>query len=194
MAKINPRRIRGSWADGYALDVHSTGSTFLGYDEFGHPVFDTMRTEVGELLYRLKYKGDASALSEIGESAEQFIRSWGVSFSVIVPVPPTRTRRIQPVFQIADELASRFGVSAGKDMVRKLKNVAELKNIHEFEERRKVLENAFRVEASYVSGAQVLLVDDLMRSGATMSAVAEALTYAGAAAVYAFALTQTRRI
>jgi competence protein ComFC len=109
-------------------------------------------------------------------------------------VPPTRTRRIQPVFQIADELASRFGVSAGKDMVRKLKNVAELKNIHEFEERRKVLENAFRVEASYVSGAQVLLVDDLMRSGATMSAVAEALTYAGAAAVYAFALTQTRRI
>jgi competence protein ComFC len=75
MAKINPRRIRGSWADGYALDVHSTGSTFLGYDEFGHPVFDTMRTEVGELLYRLKYKGDASALSEIGESAEQFIRS-----------------------------------------------------------------------------------------------------------------------
>lgn len=67
MMKINPHRIRGSWEDGYVLDVHSTGSTFLGYDELGHTVFDTNRTEMGELLYLLKYKGDVSVLSEIGE-------------------------------------------------------------------------------------------------------------------------------
>jgi predicted amidophosphoribosyltransferase len=194
MAKTNPRRIHGSWKDGYVLDVHSTGSTFLGYDEFGHPVFDTHRTEVGELLYRLKYEGDASALSELGATAEKFIRSWGVGFTAIVPVPPTRARRVQPVLQIAAELASRFGVPVLRNSIRKLKNVAELKNIHEFEERRKVLENAFAADTPRVRGARALLVDDLVRSGATMGAVADALIHAGAEAVYAFALTQARRV
>ena len=194
MMKINPHRIRGSWEDGYVLDVHSTGSTFLGYDEFGHTVFDTNRTEMGELLYLLKYKGDVSVLSEIGAFSELFIRSWNIDFNIIVPVPPTRPRSVQPVFQIADELASRFGVSVLRSAVRKLKNIEELKNIHEFEERRNVLENALAADSRQVNGARVFLVDDLIRSGATMNAVAEVLKSAGAVSVYAFALTQTRRI
>lgn len=41
-------------------------------------------------------------------------------------------------------------------------------------------------------GEDLLLVDDLYRSGATMNAISEALMAAGAAAVYAFALTRTR--
>jgi len=194
MMKINPHRIRGSWEDGYVLDVHSTGSTFLGYDEFGHTVFDTNRTEMGELLYLLKYKGDVSVLSEIGAFSELFIRSWNIDFNIIVPVLPTRPRSVQPVFQIADELASRFGVSVLRSAVRKLKNIEELKNIHEFEERRNVLENALAADSRQVNGARVFLVDDLIRSGATMNAVAEVLKSAGAVSVYAFALTQTRRI
>lgn len=194
MTKINPRRIRGSWEDGYVLDVHSTGSMFLGYDEFGHPDFDTKRTEMGELLYRLKYKGDVTVLSEIGEISERFIRSWGVDFSVIVPVPPTRTRRVQPVFQIADELTKRFGVLVIMNAVKKLKGLTELKNVHEFDERRRILDNAFSVDHHRVSGERILLVDDLIRSGATMNAVAEVLIGSGATVVYAFALTQTRRV
>ena len=34
--EINPRRLRGPWDDGYALDVHTRSSTFLGYDQYGH--------------------------------------------------------------------------------------------------------------------------------------------------------------
>jgi hypothetical protein len=56
VTKINPRKIDGPWADGRVLDLHSTGSEFLGYDEYGHEQFDTRRTEVGDLLYRLKYR------------------------------------------------------------------------------------------------------------------------------------------
>ena len=66
MPNVNPRKIDGPWADGRVLDLHSTGSEFLGHDEFGREQFDTHRTEVGELLYRLKYRNDASALEEIG--------------------------------------------------------------------------------------------------------------------------------
>jgi len=96
VTKIKPRKIDGPRADGRVLDLHSSGSEFLGYDEYGHEQFDTRRTEVGELLYRLKYRNDTSALDEIGAVAEKFISSWRIKFNVIVPALPTRTPRVQP--------------------------------------------------------------------------------------------------
>lgn len=44
--KISPRKLNGPWTEGYALDLQTTGSTFLGYDAYGHPVFDTQRSDL----------------------------------------------------------------------------------------------------------------------------------------------------
>ena len=194
MTKTNPRKIDGPWVDGRVLDLHSTGSEFLGYDEYGHEQFDTRRTEVGELLYRLKYRSDASAIEEIGSVAETFIRSWQIKFDVIVPAPPTRTRRIQPLHQIADDLARRFDVPVVKAVSKKAAGAAELKNLREYHERQAVLQDALVVNGRTIAGKRVLLLDDLIRSGATLGAVAAALTDAGAAMIFAFALTKTRRV
>ena len=194
MTKINPRKLDGPWADGRVLDLHSTGSEFLGYDEYGHEQFATRRTEVGELLYRLKYRGDPSAVEEIGTVASKFIRSWGISFDVIVPAPPTRTRRVQPLHQIADELSRRFNVPVVKAVSKKATGAAELKDLREYHEREAVLKGALAVNARAITGKRVLLVDDLIRSGATLGAVAAALANAGAAIIFAFALTKTRRV
>jgi competence protein ComFC len=194
VTKINPRKIDGPWADGRVLDLHSTGSEFLGYDEYGHEQFDTRRTEVGELLYRLKYRNDASALEEIGTVAEKFIRSWRIKFDVIVPAPPTRTRRVQPLHQIGAELARRFNVPVVKAVSKKAAGTAELKNLREFHERQAVLKDALVVNGRAIAEKRVLLLDDLIRSGATLGAVAAALTDAGAAIIFTFALTKTRRV
>ncbi|HWM89525.1 MAG TPA: phosphoribosyltransferase family protein [Thermoanaerobaculia bacterium] len=194
MAEIRPRKIQGAWTDGYVLDLHSTGSTFLGHNELGHPEFETHRTEMGELLYRLKYRSEAAALTDILVTAEEFIRSWGVTFSMIVPVPPSAQRRVQPVFQVAEGLGARFGVPVKMTAIQKSsRNHEQLKNVYDFDERRLLLDGAFAVSRSEVEGRRILLLDDLYRSGATLNAVAEALTNAGAAAVYALALTKTRR-
>ncbi|MFP5284521.1 MAG: ComF family protein [Thermoanaerobaculia bacterium] len=192
MAQIHPRRIKGVWTDGYVLDLHSTGSTLLGHNEFGHPEFETHRTEMGELLYRLKYRGDASALTGILETAGEFIQDWGVKFSMIVPVPPTAVRRVQPVFQVADGLGARLQVPV-KRIEKSSQNREQLKNVYGFDERRRLLEGAFVVSRSIVEGERILLLDDLYRSGATLNAAAESLAEAGAAAVFALALTKTRK-
>lgn len=195
VTKTSPRKIDGPWADGRVLDLHSTGSEFLGYDEYGHEQFDTRRTEVGDLLYRLKYRNDPSALEEIGAVAEKFIRSsWRIKFDVIVPAPPTRTRRVQPLHQIADELSRRFNVPVVKAVSKAATGAAELKDLREFHEREAVLKGALSVNARAIAGKRVLLVDDLIRSGATLGAVAAALGNAGAAIIFAFALTKTRRV
>ena len=194
MTNVNPRKIEGPWLDGRVLDLHSSGSEFLGYDEFGHEQFDTHRTDVGELLYRLKYQSDPSAIEEIGAVAEKFIRAWRIQFDVIVPAPPTRVRRTQPFHQIADEIGKRFAVPVVKAVSKNSSGAAELKNLREYHERHAVLQGALSVNARSVSGKRVLLVDDLIRSGATLGAVATVLAEAGAEAIFAFALTKTRRV
>jgi predicted amidophosphoribosyltransferase len=67
-----------------------------------------------------------------------------------------------------------------------------LKGVNDPEERRQLLEGAFEATGPLVAGKRLLLMDDLYRSGLTMSYVAEALSAAGARAVYAFAITETR--
>lgn len=74
---IHPQRIPGRWRQGYALDIHTEGSIFLGHDEFGRPRFDTKRSEAGDLLYRLKYQGDQTAVADLIEAASAFIHSKG---------------------------------------------------------------------------------------------------------------------
>jgi competence protein ComFC len=195
MVTTHPMRIPGVWRQGYVLDYHTIHSAFLGHDEFGNPIFDTKRTEVGELLYQLKYRRNLEALDALVKAATQFVKSWRVTFDVVVPVPPTKVRRFQPVFEIAARLANSLGLPFRRDFVRNVKNTKELKNIFDYNERITLLENAYRVRGQSLQGKTVLLFDDLYRSGATLNAVTRVLyEQARCAHVYALALTRTRTI
>jgi len=167
-------------------------STFVGHDEYGHPRFDTQRSEIGELLYRLKNRSDESFLQQIAETAVRFLESWKPDVDIIVPVPPSRNRAKQPVFLLADALGSRLNIPVKRDSVERTRNVPELKNVYDFKERSRLLEDAHVAKTRVISGKKVLLFDDLYRSGATMNAVTRALYDAGAKVVLAFTITRTR--
>jgi len=90
--QIQPVRIPGRWRDGRALDVHAVSSAYVGEDEFGHAQFETKRSAMGELLYRLKYKAERAVIDEIAETTAAFVRSWWPEAELLVPVPPSRER------------------------------------------------------------------------------------------------------
>ena len=193
MAKYNARKLTGSWKSGYVLDLHTTSSVLIGYNEFGHAQFDTTYSEIGGLLNRLKYHSDRSALPQLTEAAVSFLRSWNIEFTAVVPVPPTKVyRTFQPVLALATEIANTFKVPLLKNALRKTKQIPELKNVYDAEERKRLLTDAFEANAETIREKKILLVDDLYRSGATMNAIAKVLLSAGASEVYAFAFTQTR--
>ena len=127
--QLNPRPVRGTWDDGRTLDLHILSSEFVGYNEYGHAQFESTRTELGELLYRLKYKGDQSAIAPIAQAACDFVRGWNPGIEVIVPAPPSKSRAVQPLFQIADELGRLLSLPVDKTSVRKTKATPELKNV-----------------------------------------------------------------
>lgn len=56
--KVNIKPITGNWDLGYAMDKHLIKSTYLGDNEYGKPMFQNDRTEVGEAVYQLKYQND----------------------------------------------------------------------------------------------------------------------------------------
>jgi predicted amidophosphoribosyltransferase len=101
VTKTNPQEISGRWQSGIALDLHTLSSVYLGVNEAGHEVYDTTRSELGELLYRLKYRGDIAAAKEIVATAADFLIPHVGKFDLIVPVPPSGARAVQPVITIA---------------------------------------------------------------------------------------------
>jgi len=110
MVKTNPRKIEGAWQQGYALDQHTIKSVYIGEDEHGHPRFDTTRSEIGELLYRLKYGHDLSVVNDIADAAVSFAKDWKPKADLLIPVTPSRVRSQQPVFLVGAEIAKRLNI------------------------------------------------------------------------------------
>lgn len=165
----------------------------IGYNEFGHPEFDTVRSELGELVYRLKYKVDRTVLPSIVEVVAGFVRAWKIHPEMVVPVPPSKiSRAFQPVIEIASELAKSLGIALDTTSLKKAKTTPQMKDIGDFAARSAALEAVFTSDRSFAT-RQVLLVDDLFQSGATMNIAARTLRQQGLAdRVYALAITRTR--
>lgn len=197
MVSISPQKIDGVWDMGFVLDLHTKSSTLLGYDEFGHEVFDTKRSELGELLYKLKYKGDRSVLNDILYCVIEFLqKKWKIidSLNLIVPMPPSNTSRpSQPVIDLARGISSKTGIRLAEDALVKIRETPQLKDIHAYQQRIDILEGVFKTKKSVTQGKTLLLLDDLYRSGATLNIASQVLRQQGnAKTIYVLALTKTR--
>ena len=190
---LNPQGVKGPWKTGIVLDWHTVSSRMIGRNEFGHPIFDNQRSEIGELLYQYKYRNDLNALAGLLRASVEFLceRAQG-TFDLILPVPPSNPSRIVTM-EIAKGLASGIGSAFSGTALLKIKNTSELKSVTDPELRREMLRGAYHVDAAQIVGKSVLLVDDVYRSGAALETAAEALRDQGKAkAIYVLAITRTR--
>lgn len=196
MINVSPIKLSGNWSEGFALDLHTISSEFLGYDEFGHEVFDTKRSGIGELLYRLKYKSDKSSLKEILDVTVNFLSNeWKISriLDGILPIPPSRSRVLQPVIEVARGISPMLQIPLYEGFLIKVKETPELKNVYDYQKRLELLKDVFVTKNLSLKGKNVLLFDDLYRSGATFNAVTRVLYEKGVVnKVYVLALTKTR--
>ena len=118
------------------------------------------------------------------EARGEAIRESGVDR--VVPVPAHWTRRMRRRHDQADELASSVARKLGLPLCRPLRRVKATTHLVGLSrtERAAELKDAFRVRRGFdCRGWRVLLVDDILTSGATCGAAARALRKAGAAKV-----------
>ena len=195
--KINPQEINGNWRAGWTLDVHTRSSRPLPDGRY-----DTDRTELGELVYQVKYESDKSKIQPIAETAAQFVKEkYTVDehpilpyLKVIIPIPPSDTsRNFQPVTDIAQEIGKLLKLPVRSDYLKKVKQSLPLKNFSDIESKREQLQDAFVVDIQEFKNQCVLLFDDLYDSGTTLTEVTKVLyEQGGVRHVLVLTLTRTR--
>jgi len=178
--KTNVKKIDGNWDHGIVLDKHVLSSTYTGDNEYGHPTFDTTRSEIGEALYQLKYKGDWSQIPLLGSALAKAATSHFGEIGFVIPMPPSNMRARQPVFELADAVGAALKIPVFKEMLVKQPAAAgapQLKDLGSKEEKIAALEGRFTLaEIINNEGSwNALVVDDLFDSGASMEAACRIL-------------------
>jgi predicted amidophosphoribosyltransferase len=196
--KFHPIKIHGNWNSGYALDIHTLHSEYLGIDEFGHNIYDTTRSEIGEAVYQLKYKKKLSFIDVLADVAAKAIKELILveksTLDCIVPVPPSDpNRKEQPVFQIAKRISEILKIQFDDNLIEKNLHTAQMKNVP-VEERVSKLKNAYTVSRKEFSYNSILLFDDLYHTGATTNGCVKALkSQKSNIKIFLITMTKTRR-
>ncbi len=171
--------LEGNWRAGWALDYYSG--------------------ELGARLSRLKYRDppDWREVEPLTDAAAAFLQQRVKVFrhgqlAALLPVPPSQSRRLQPIEVLADRLGEKTGLPVRFRYLLKTRRTPPLRSLDDPQSRREQLRGAFRVADRSLEGKRVLLFDDVYRSGETLHEVTDVLYNQGRVrAVYVLVLTKT---
>ncbi len=169
------------------------------------PVYDRARAALvyGEvsrdLVLGLKYQGWRDGLSVLAGWMASAGRELVSDADLLVPVPLHYFRLVRRGFNqsawLAAALSRQSGVRLSVDALKRVKPTP-IQGGLSVEGRRRNVQGAFKVRRSrqgLVKGQKILLVDDVLTTGATAEACARALRGAGAACVDVVALARVAR-
>ena len=156
---------------------------------------------VREALHQLKYAGEQRLAEPLGAAVARRWTAVGTGAEIVVPVPVhaqrERTRGYDQARLIAAVAARDLGLPITRAIERGRATIAQFELGRE--ERATNVTGAFRARTAIdpaavaaVRGRWVLLVDDVVTTGATLAACAVALREAGAVAVSAVAVARER--
>jgi competence protein ComFC len=215
--EINPQELKGIWNEGWALDLHTLksipkewttkkvkvhafvdGKSVEVEKEVQDKVtkWDTTYTPIGLEMNHLKYWNERQRVDAIAETAAEFLKQkiaeWKIS--LIIPVPPSdTTREFQPVYEIVEHIGRIREIEIDFNILRKLKSTTQLKEIEDPAMRKEVLNGAFSIQGKSLTEKNVLILDDLYRSGETLNSVCDVIINEGKAkSVYVLTITKTR--
>jgi ComF family protein len=147
-----------------------------------------------DLIHNFKYQGRWAAGEFLAERLleHERIKDLIQSADVLVPVPLHMFRHFRRGYNQATLIARHLARRLGKPLARPLSRVRHTPTQTNLRSRQKRFDNlrdAFRLRnSSCVKGKRVLVIDDVMTSGATLQTVARALTPAKPASLNALVL------
>jgi ComF family protein len=145
----------------------------------------------------LKFEKIEPLAAYFGERLASVAKREGLTADIVVPVPLHRARERERGFNqaelIAREIAKRLKVPCKPILLTRTKARPD-KHILSNAERWRIVRGAFATRpGSQVDNKRVLLVDDVMTTGATLDACAGALLQAGAKSVVGLTVARTVR-
>ena len=148
-------------------------------------VFDGV---IRRAVHELKYRNLRSLTPTMARFLYEYYQANRVPGDVIVPVPLHKKRLRERGYNhstlLAKELGKLTGISVNTDtLLRTSYNTPQARTAN-VEERRKNVAGAFVCRDTSLKGKNVILIDDVITSGATLDACSSALKTAGAGSVW----------
>lgn len=161
--------------------VLSLDSAVMGYKYSG---------ALKNMLHKLKFEGESKFLQPLAEEAVFLVQAYGESgFDMVVSVPTDAVRRRQRGFDIPESIFAQALAVKGAwqpQVLVRIRSTAPQYGLAP-DKRRSNVRGCFAVQGD-VRGAKILLVDDILTTGATLDEAAKTLKQAGAKSVYALTL------
>lgn len=154
-------------------------------------IFDgTLRKAV----HSLKYHNLRSIAQCLGSYMADYYSANGMTGDVLVPVPlhdlRIRERGYNQSGLLASEISRNVGIPVNQTFLKRIRNCKPQARTSGVEERRRNMENAFGCTGNGVNGLDVVVIDDVCTTGATLEACASVLKAAGAKRVTGFTLAR----
>jgi competence protein ComFC len=148
---------------------------------------------IREAIHHLKYDSDMSLGEALATPMIDSLQKLNWSLDLVTPVPLGLVRLKERGYNQADLLARPIALCLCMPFrPRALQRKRETRSQVglSVDERRSNMVDAFQADNNIVGGKNILVVDDVATSGATLNACARALLDAGAAKVYCFTLAR----
>lgn len=150
------------------------------------------------LIHYYKYKSFKNLTPLLGEIIIKYINSLSSKFcilnSVIVPIPLYPSRERKRGFNQAKLLAEFVGQKLNLELaaaLKKIKNIKPQAQLKSGEERIKNIEGCFGItNPEFVKNKNIILIDDVFTSGATMNEAVKTLKQNGARKIIALVLAR----
>lgn len=167
--------------------------TFTSARALGPYVPDGSGNELARVVQHLKYRGCRSLAHPLADLLAA--RYPFPAHALLAPVPlhraRLRSRGYNQALLLARGLARRRGLALDPRLLERTRPTAEHARLDAAARHRNV-QGAFRVRPGVaLSGRTVVLIDDVLTTGATADACARALVAGGAAAVHVFTVGRT---
>ena len=149
-------------------------------------------------LLRYKFRNARSYSLSYGRIlAMKLLRQYPDGFDLLTWVPVSRLRRIRRGYDQVELLARAVGKELGVTPVptlKKIRNNRPQSRIHDASARKANVLGAYRIlEGADVTGKRVVLLDDILTTGATAGECARILLSAGAKEVHCAAVAAARK-
>lgn len=138
-----------------------------------------------KLLHEIKYKGKSQLAVDLGKWYAETLHE--IDADIIVPVPLHKSKLKKRTFnqseKIAEGISSVFQLDIRNDLVSRIK-LTKTQTGKGKTERWKNMENVYSKPLENLNGKSILVVDDVITTGATIGMLCERLTEANAAEIH----------
>jgi len=165
--------------------VQTNDLTVLVSADYANPL-------VAKLIKTMKYQGCLQLAVELAYLLSERLKISGLQTTLLMPIPLHPRRHKRRGYNQSIELAKALGnlqdLTVNQDLVR-IKNTASQAKLNRVQRLRN-MQAAFVYQGPSLENKHILLIDDVLTTGATIEAASQAIKKAGAASVSALVIAK----